>query len=180
MKHIFSISTLVVLTSAFASSAPLTQRTTSGFQATAFWNIDNPQPAPILTPNGTLSPQISIQDGSNEVDSIVSFSIPDIGQTASSTCQFSIQNIPAPTGSGIVQLFTLGAPVSSPLTSVPYENQYMGQYAIDAQGNSTPLDVVNVPCVVGDMQFLIRPQNTDDSISWTQTATVGAFIEVTV
>ena len=181
MKGIFSITTLLTLASALVSAAPLTQRGLS-LPATNLFVITNPAPATILTPYGTSNAVISITDGSNEIDTIVSFNIPGLPPPSSaSTCQFVIQNIPPPTGSGIVQLFTLGAEVTSPLTSVPFYNQYEGQY--DCNTNpSTPIDVQFVPCIfdangVLDMQFVVRPQNTDDYITWWQSPTVGAFID---
>ena len=183
MKGIFSITTLLTLASALVSAAPLTQRGLS-LPATNLFVITNPAPATILTPYGTSNAVISITDGSNEIDTIVSFNIPGLPPPSSaSTCQFVIQNIPPPTGSGIVQLFTLGAEVTSPLTSVPFYNLYEGQYDVNTNP-STPIDVQFVPCNfdangVLDMQFVVRPQNTDDYITWWQSPTVGAFIDYT-
>jgi len=186
MKGIFSITAFLTLASALVSAAPLTQRGGPGLSlpATDLFVITNPAPATILTPDGTSNAVISITDGSNEIDTIVSFYIPGLPlPSSSSTCQFVIQNIPPPTGSGIVQLFTLGAEVSAPLTSVPFYDQYEGQYDVNTNP-STPIDVQFVPCIFDaygnlDMQFVIRPQNTDDYITWWQSPTVGAFIDYT-
>ena len=186
MKGIFSITTFLTLASALVAAAPLTPKRGGplSLPATDLFVITNPAPATILTPEGTFTAEISITDGSNEIDTIVSFYVPGLPPPSStSTCQFVIQNIPAPTGSGIVQLFTLGAEVTAPLTSVPFYNQYEGQYNLNTNP-STPIDVQFVPCNFDtygnlDMQFVVRPQNTDDYITWFQSAASGAFIDYT-
>jgi hypothetical protein len=183
MKGIFSISAFLTLACALVSAAPLAPRGLS-LPATDLFVITNPAPATILTPGGTSNAVISITDGSNEIDTIVSFNIPGLPlPSATSTCQFVIQNIPPPSGSGIIQLFTLGAEVAAPLTSVPFYNQYEGQYDVNTNP-STPIDVQFVPCNFDsngnlDMQFVVRPQNTDDFITWWQSPTAGAFIDYT-
>ena len=181
MKAIFSISALLALASSFVSAAPLIARQTITLSASELFVVTNPNPANILA-DGTPNGQVSIVDGSNEIDTIVSFSLGNNpNPTTSSTCQFAINGITPPTGSGIVQLFTLGAEVSVPLTSVPFEDQYMGQYDVTT-GDSVPIDVQFVPCNFnpdGTLQFIIRPQNTDDYLAWVQTSTVGAFLEYT-
>lgn len=183
MKNIFSITALLTLASALVSAAPLAPRGLS-VAATELFVVTNPNPATIITPFGTNNAIISITDGSNEIDTIVSFNVPGLpAPSSASKCQFVIQNIPPPTGSGIVQLFTLGAEVTAPLRSVPFENQYEGQYNVKTNP-STPIDVQFVPCVFDangnlDMQFVVRPQGTDDYVTWWQSATVGAFIDYT-
>lgn len=185
MKGIFSITALLTLASALVSAAPLNPRGQSySIPANDLFVVTNPNPATILTPDGTNHAVVSITGGSNEIDTIATFYAPGLPPpTAGSTCQFVIQNTALPTGSGIVQLFTLGAPVSAPLTSVPFTDQYEGQY--DCYTNpSTPVDVEFVPCVFDangnlDMQFLIRPQGTDDFVEWWQSSTVGAFVDYT-
>ena len=181
MKGIFSVATFLALTSALVSAAPFTRRGSVAIPASELWVITNPAPADIITPGGTSTAQIFISDGSGEMDTIVSFDVTGLTPSNTSTCQFVIQNIPAPTGSGIVQLFTLGGQVASPLTSVPYYDQYEGQYDLTTNP-STPIDVQFVPCNFENdaIQFVIRPQNTDDSITWVQDSTsVGAFLVFT-
>jgi hypothetical protein len=185
MKGIFSLTALLTLAAALVSGAPLTPRAPSySIPANDLFVVTNPNPATILTPDGTNHALVSITDGSNEIDTIATFYAPGVPPpTAGSTCQFVIQNTPPPTGSGIVQLFTLGAPVSAPLTSVPFTDQYEGQYNCNTNP-STPIDVLFVPCVFDangnlDMQFLIRPQGTDDFVEWWQSSTVGAFVDYT-
>ena len=182
MKSIFAATTLLALASALVSATPVVQRRqVITIPASDLWIITNPAPATILTPTSGADATISIVDGSNEIDTIVSF---DLGVNPSpistSTCQFVIEGITPPTGSGIVQLFTLGGDVdpTQVLTSVPYYNQYEGQYDVTT-GTSTPIDVPYVPCnfdAEGRLQFVIRPQNTDDYITFTQTDLSGAFI----
>lgn len=180
MKGIFSVATFLALASALVTAAPLTKRATVLIPANALYIVNNPNPAPVPMPPSTPNAKISIVDGSNEIDTIVSFDVSSFTATSTSTCQFVIQNIPPPSGSGIVQLFTLGAEVTSSTAFVPYENQYEGQYDVNTDP-STPIDVKFVPCNFqnGVLQFIIRPQDTDDAISWVQTSTDGAFIAFT-
>jgi len=182
MKFIYSAATLLALASALVSAAPLVKKSTISIAANQLWVITNPAPATIIQagPNNQLA-QVSIKNGNNEIDTIVSFPLgSNPAPSSTSTCRFVIQNV-SPSGSGIVQLFTLGGEVVSPLQAgqVPYYNQYEGQYNVNTNP-STPIDVTDVPCAFdsdGNLQFVIRPQNTDDYITWTQSSTVGAFLE---
>ena len=182
MKGIFSVATFLALASALVSGAPLNQRTTYTVPANELWVITNPAPATILPNPPALLGQVSISNGSER--SIQSFP---------STCPATPPRLPRVhanflfrvshlTGSGIVQLFTLGGEVTSSASPViPFYNQYEGQYNVNTSP-STPIDVQYVPCNFfedGAFQFVIRPQNTDDYLSWTQTGTVGAFIQYT-
>jgi hypothetical protein len=182
MKGIFSVTTFLALASALVSGAPLSERSSYTVPASDLWVITNPAPATVVSTPPALLGQVSIADGSNEIDTVVSFDMSIFPPpTAASTCQFLIQNV-TPSGSGIVQLFTLGGEVTSSATPIiPFYNQYEGQYNVNTSP-STPIDVQYVPCnffADGSFQFVIRPQNTDDFLSWTQTASVGAFIEYT-
>ena len=61
---------------------------------------------------------------------------------------------------------------------------YEGTYHVNLNGDSTSVDIFTVPCVFGgNMQFIMKPQNDNDYITWTAgadgvVAPVGAFIEV--
>jgi len=177
MKAVFSLSALLALASALVSGTPISPRGSPFIvPATQFWVINNPNPAPIPPPSANA--QISITNGQNEIDSIVSFDVASLPvPTSSSTCQFGIKGISPPAGSGIIQLFTLGAQVTSSTQFVPFTDQYLGQYDVST-GTSVPIDANSVPCNFqnGVVQFLIRPQNTDDFIYFTQFATSGAFL----
>lgn len=181
MKGIFSVATFLALASALVSAAPLTQRWTYTVPATDLWVVTNPAPVTIL-PEPSGSGEVSISNGSGEIDTVVSFDMSGYPiPTSESTCQFFIQNV-ASTGSGIVQLYTLGGEAtSSPTPIIPFYNQYRGQYNVNTSP-STPIDVQYVPCNFledGAFQFVIRPQNTEDSLTWSQTGAVGAFIQYT-
>ena len=55
----------------------------------------------------------------------------------------------------------------------------MGQYFGPLSGESTAIEVYNVPCNFGgNMQFIMRPENADDLVTWTQTPINGAFIQI--
>ena len=181
MKGIFSVSTFLALASALVSGAPLNQRALYTVAADELWVITNPAPATIITSPPESVGKVSIINGSNEIDTVVSFDVSSLPPpTSSSTCAFFIQGV-TPSGSGIIQLFTLGDEVAQGSTIIPFYNQYEGQYNVNTSP-STPIDVQFVPCNFKDgvLQFVIRPQNTDDDLSWFQTDTVGAFIEYTV
>ena len=88
-------------------------------------------------------------------------------------------------GSQAIQLFTLINEFNEydglTFNNHPLIDQYYGTYLVAAGGDSTPLDVSSFPCDFGNrMQFLMRPQDLDDYVSWTQNtgANVGAFIEM--
>jgi Ubiquitin 3 binding protein But2 C-terminal domain len=145
-----------------------------------------------LTTYGSQTAIISRSQGSDEVATLVSFQMPAIsdisGATASSTCDFVVKNPGTASGSQILQLFTLGyqfsESISPPVTfnSHPYYNQYEGEYYVSVGGDSTAIDVFTFPCVFGtNMQFVLRPQNDNDYISWEQDSISllnGAYIEV--
>jgi hypothetical protein len=179
MKGIFSIATFVALAAALVSSAPLTRRDPISVPADYFEIISEAEPDTTFGP--TQIPVISVVDGSNEVDSFVSFSIPSsITLSSTSTCQFFLTGVTADSGSA-VQLFSLGYPLVGDETfnTHPFYDQDEGQYSVDpTTGDSSPLYGGYVPCS-SIMQFVIRPHFTDASITWTQSDTVGAFIEVT-
>lgn len=183
MKGLFSVATFVALASALVSAAPLTRRAPIPVSPTFFQIISEDKPD--IQFGTTFIPQISVVDGSHEVDSFVSFSIPTIpGASSTSTCTFVLKGVTATPGSAI-QLFTLGSQLigSETFNRHPYYNQDEGQYSIDSKtGDSTPLYGGTVPCNIGGVptQFVIRPHFTDGSITWTQSATVGAFLEVTI
>jgi hypothetical protein len=181
MKGIFSIAAFVALASALVSSAPLTRRTipTGTFVPASYYEVIQAQyPDAQET---TQSPTISVIDGSNEVDSFVSFTLPAGILTSTSTCQFFLQGVGlTATPNAAVQLFSLGSALLGTETwnSHPSYNQDEGQYIVDSTtGDSTPLYGGYVPCA-DTMEFVIRPHFTDATLQWTQTDTVGAFIVV--
>ena len=183
MKGIFSVATFVALVSTVVFSAPLTPRAPIPVSPTFFQIISEDKPN--IQFGTTLIPQISVVGGSHEVDSFVSFSIPPIsGASSTSTCKFVLRGVTA-TPDSAIQLSSLGSQLIGDETfnSHPYYNQDKGQYSIDpTTGNSSPLYGGTVPCNIGGAptQFVIRPHFTDGSITWTQSATVGAFLEVTI
>jgi hypothetical protein len=182
MKCIISIATFIAVACTLTSAAPLTQRAPICISPTFFEIIA--ADAPDSQFGTTLIPQISIADGSHEIASFVSFTIPPIpGATSTCTCKFVLKGVIATSGSAI-QLFSLGSQLvgSETFNSHPYYDQDEGQYSIDpTTGDSTPLYGRTVPCNIGGAptQFIIRPHFADGSITWTQTDTVGAFLEIT-
>jgi hypothetical protein len=183
MRCIISIVTFITVVYTLTSAAPLTPRGPIPITPTFFEIIAADSPNSQF--GTTLIPQISISGGSHEIASFVSFSIPPItGATSTSTCQFILRGVTA-TSSSAIQLFSLGYQLtgSETFNSHPYYNQDEGQYRIDPNtGNSTPLYGGTVPCNIGGAptQFIIRPHFTEGSITWTQTNTVGAFLEITL
>jgi len=183
MKGIFSVAAFLALASAIVSSAPLAPRTDDLIfvPGTNYFVIEQALPNTVITPNATSTAMISITNGNKEIDSFVTFQIPPATNvTFTPTCQFMVKNVTA-TGSKRLQLFTVGAPITKPPTfnMHPFYNQYEGQYVIDATGNSAPVDVFRIPCAFGEtLQFVMRPQNTNDMITWTQGGDVGAFLQV--
>lgn len=183
MKSIISIATFVTVACMLTSAAPLTRRAPISISPTFFQIISEDQPDTQF--GTTLIPQISIADGSHEIDSFVSFSIPPIsGATSTSTCKFVLKCVTASPGAAI-QLFSLGYQLIGfeTFNSHPYYNQDEGQYSIDSTtGDSTPIYGKSVPCNIGGAptQFVIRPHFTEGSITWAQTDTVGAFLEITL
>ena len=197
MKAIFSAATFVALISALAAAAPLkvAERSATGSiiyaKGADFIHVTSeasPQ-TDEASIYGTQTAVIARTNGQNEFASYVSFAIPPLasipGATASSTCNFVIQNPAFASGSGMTQLFSLGSEFAENDTLTywqhPYTNQYYGTYEIAVGSASTAIDVATVPCIFGDnMQFVMRPQNDNDYITWTQNAAsnVGAFIEI--
>src|SRR5271170_2552619 len=106
MKFICSAAALLALASTLVSAAPLAgKRSTISISANELWVITNPAPATIIQagPNNQLA-DVSINNGNNEIDTIVSFSLGgNPAPSSTSTCRFVIQNV-SPSGSGIVQL----------------------------------------------------------------------------
>lgn len=175
MKAIFSVVTLLALASALVSAAPLAKRGVPVPANPDVLVITNPAPHNVLpNPPGSSGGIVQIVNGNNEVDTIVSFSLSP-PPTAQSTCQFYMENLDNVSGSGIVQLFSLGYELTP--GNIPYYDQYEGQYNVNTSP-STSIDVQTVPCTLnnGNPQFVIRPQNTDDTVTWIQTASSGAFL----
>jgi hypothetical protein len=195
MKGIFSATTLIAVLAALTSAAPLKERSVGGpviFTKGADFIRVTSESQPQVDQSATLGTHqaiISRTNGQNEHASYVSFAIPDIasvaGATSQSTCHFVIKNPTSLWGSQHTQLFDLGAEFTETQTLTfwqhPYHNQYRGEYIANAGSDSTPIDVFSVPCKFGDnMQFVMRPQNDNDNIAWTQDNVnhVGAFIEI--
>jgi Ubiquitin 3 binding protein But2 C-terminal domain len=199
MKAIFSAVAIAAL-SALVSSTPLTKRSADGpiltsVSPTYLHIISEAEPnTDQATTFGLNTAIISRTDGSNDIDTLVSFDIPAMsaiaGATASSTCDFFINNAASVNGSQTIQLFTLVSEVdlSQPLTwnTAPSSNQYEGAYFVvegAATGGSVAIDVFTFPCLFGQsMEFIVRPFGDDVFITWTQggagAVPTGAFIEV--
>lgn len=197
MKGIFSAATFIAVASALVAAAPfkVAERSASGpviySKGADFIRVvseANPNTDEIGT-YGTQTGLIARTNGQNEFASLVSFDIPPVsaiaGASASSTCNFVIMNPASVSGSQTTQLFTLGAEFGEYDTITfnqhPYYNQYEGAYFVNAVGDSSAVDVTTVPCTFGgNMQFVMRPQNDNDYINWTQNngGNVGAFIEI--
>lgn len=197
MKGIFSAATFIAIASALVSAAPfkVAERSASGpliySKGADFLRVvsqANPDTDQIGT-YGTQTGYTARTNGNEEFASLVSFDIPPLaaiaGASASSTCNFVIKNPASVSGSQTTQLFTLGAEFGEYDTITfnqhPYYNQYEGAYFVNAVGDSSPVDVTTVPCTFGgNMQFVMRPQNDNDYITWTQNngGNVGAFIEI--
>ena len=197
MKGIFSAATFIAIASALVAAAPfkVAERSASGpiiyTKGADFIRVvseANPNTDEIGT-YGTQTGLIARTNGQNELASLVSFDIPPVsaiaGASASSTCNFVIKNPASVSGSQTTQLFTLGAEFGEYDTITfnqhPYYNQYEGAYFVNAVGDSSAVDVTTVPCTFGgNMQFVMRPQNDNDYITWTQNngGNVGAFIEI--
>ena len=197
MKGIFSAATFIAIASALVSAAPfkVAERSASGpliySKGDDFLRVVS-QADPNTDQIGTYGTQtgyIARTKGNEEFASLVSFDIPPLsaiaGASASSTCNFVIKNPASVSGSQTTQLFTLGAEFGEydTITFIqhPYYNQYEGAYFVNAVGDSSPVDVTSVPCTFGgNMQFVMRPQNDNDYITWTQNngGNVGAFIEI--
>jgi hypothetical protein len=193
MKGIFSATTFVALISALAAAAPfkVTERSATGplifSKAADFIHVTSE-----ADPNtdqaaayGSLTGLIARTNGQDEFASYVSFVIPALssisGATTSSTCDFVIRNPANATGSQMTQLYTLGyqLPDSITFNSHPYHDQYEGVYQVVVGSDSIAVDVATVPCQFGElMQFVMRPQNDNDYITWQQDTDVGAFIEI--
>jgi hypothetical protein len=191
MKSIFSYATLVAVLAAIGSAAPLAPRSVLFTKGADFIRVTSeaePQTDQISV-FGTETAVISRQNGQNEFASYISFALPDaasIGATSSSTCSIVINNPAQSTGSQNTQVFSLGGGLftqTGPLTfwQHPYHDQYRGVYQTGVGEASTAIDVTNFPCNFGqEMQFVFRPQNDNDYITWTQNtpANIGAFIQV--
>src|SRR5208282_5056206 len=96
----------IALASTLTSAAPLTRRAPIPISPTFFQIISADKPD--IQFGTTFIPQISVVDGSHEIDSFVSFSIPPIaGASSTSTCNFVLKGVTASPGSAI-QLFSLG------------------------------------------------------------------------
>jgi hypothetical protein len=199
MKAIFSAVAIAAL-SALVASAPLTQRSANGpilasISPTFLHVVSQAQPnTDEATAFGLNTAIISRTDGSDDIDTLVSFDIPAMsaiaGATTSSTCDFFINNAASVNGSQTMQLFTLVSEVdlSQPLTwnTTPSSDQYEGAYYIvegAATGGSVAIDVLTFPCLFGQtMEFIMRPSGDNVFITWTQggagAVPTGAFIEV--
>ena len=175
MKGILSATTLFALVAGLVSAAPLEKRSNNIPADSNVLVITNPAPHNIVpNPPGSSGGIVQIVNGNNEIDTIVSFTLSP-APNPGSTCQFYMQNLDTVSGSGIVQLFSLGYELS--VGNIPYYDQYEGQYDLNTNP-STAIDRPTVPCTLnnGNPQFVIRPQNTDDTVTWTQSASSGAFL----
>ena len=187
MKTIFSTATLVALLGALASAAPTklaTRSVLTTFGADFYFVLDGANPNTLS--GATSAGEIERINGNNEVDTLVSFTIPPYtsipGASASSTCQLVIRNPSTVTGSGETQIFTLGGAISSAnqysFYQHPFYDQYRGVQQANLGTDSTPIDVQSFPCGFGgNLQLALRPQNDNDLIEFSQTSTTGLFIE---
>ena len=183
MKAIFSTLSIAALC-ALVTSIP----------ASYYHVIDENKPnTDVSATYGSQTAVISRSDTTLDIDTLVNFEIPDLssipGASASSTCDFVVFNAASVSGSQTLQLFTLVSEVdlTGPVTfnSAPSSDQYKGMYFIQEGATTTSLaiDVTSFPCQFGTtMQFIMRPQNDNDFITWTQggagAVPVGAFIEI--
>ena len=198
MKAIFSTLSIAALC-ALVSAAPTRVAKRSGalvtsIPASRYHVIDQNHPnTDVSATFGSNTAVISRSDTTLDVDTLVNFEIPDLssipGASASSTCDFVVFNAASVSGSQTLQLFTLVSEVdlTGPVTfnSAPSSDQYKGMYFIQEGATTTSLaiDVTSFPCQFGTtMQFIMRPQNDNDFITWTQggagAVPVGAFIEI--
>jgi hypothetical protein len=203
MKAIFSTLSIAALC-ALVSAAPtrIAKRNANGplvtqIAASAFHIIDENNPNTDVNGNfQTNTAVISRSDTTLDIDTLVNFVIPPLseipGATASSTCDFVVYNAFEITGSQTLQLFTTvtEADLAGPLTfnTAPSSNQYEGMYFVNGASAANPgisvaIDVNSFPCQFGStMQFIMRPQNDNDFITWEQGGSgaiqVGAFIEI--
>jgi len=198
MKAIFSTLSIAALC-ALVSAAPTRVGKRSGALVTSipasyYHVIDENKPnTDVSATYGSQTAVISRSDTTLDIDTLVNFEIPDLssipGASASSTCDFVVFNAASVSGSQTLQLFTLVSEVdlTGPVTfnSAPSSDQYKGMYFIQEGATTTSLaiDVTSFPCQFGTtMQFIMRPQNDNDFITWTQggagAVPVGAFIEI--
>jgi len=198
MKAIFSTLSIAALC-ALVSAAPTRVAKRSGALVTSipasyYHVIDENKPnTDVSATYGSQTAVISRSDTTLDIDTLVNFEIPDLssipGASASSTCDFVVFNAASVSGSQTLQLFTLVSEVdlTGPVTfnSAPSSDQYKGMYFIQEGATTTSLaiDVTSFPCQFGTtMQFIMRPQNDNDFITWTQggagAVPVGAFIEI--
>ena len=188
MKNVFSLATLAAVLATLASAAPtqFDKRLSGGplvatVGAEFFTVVDQANPnTPAV---GSQTAVIQRKNGNNEKDTLVSFDLTGVARTAGSTCNLIIRNPTTVTGSGHTQLFTLGGPLSTntPLTFYqhPFYDQYAGEYNVNLNGDSNAIDVFSIPCRFdAKSQYVFRPQNDNDYITFTQGANTGAFIEV--
>jgi hypothetical protein len=196
MKGIFSTATFIAIASALVAAAPFNnfaERSASGpiiyTKGADYIHVTSekyPQTDEAST-YGTQTAFIARTQGKDEYASYVSFAIPPLssisGATESSTCHFVIRNPTNADGSKVTQLYSLGAEFGKTdymtFWQHPYHDQYYGAYNVAENYESTPVDVTRVPCKFGGkMQFVMRPQNDNDYITWTQGPNVGAYIEI--
>jgi|SRR5579859_7354812 len=183
MKGLFSTATLLAVLAALTAAAPITERAVVASVPAEFFIVTD-EAHPQTFSGASQTAVISRTNGSGEKASYVSFDMTSVpGATASSTCTFVIKNPAAASGSQNTQLFTLGGPISSTsklsFWQHPFHDQYAGVYKAQVGASSTAIDVATVPCNFGrKSQYVMRPQNDNDYITWTQGAGVGAFIEV--
>lgn len=199
MKAIFSaisVAAICALVSAAPTRVAKRQSTVvTSIPASYYHVIDENQPNTDVGPNyGSQTAVISRSDTTLDIDTLVNFDIPALsaipGATASSTCAFKVDTVASALGSQTLQLFTTVTEVDLTGTvtfnTAPSSNQYEGMYFCQesaASGGSIAIDVNSFPCQFGTtMQFILRPQNDNDFITWTQggagAVPVGAFIEI--
>jgi Ubiquitin 3 binding protein But2 C-terminal domain len=187
--HFSTVAAAAAVLIGAASAAPLSERGNVIFTKGADFIHPTSQADPNTDQASKYPNQgvISRTNENNEWDSFISFAIPAMNQipgaSPSSTCSFVVKNPAVSSGSGIAQLFTVGAPFTKDQTITynqhPFINEYFGAYQTRTGGDSNAIDVSSFPCQFGEnMQFALRPQNDNDNINWTQNGNVGAFIVI--
>lgn len=187
MKNVFSLATLVAVLATLASAAPskIDRRLPGGpvvatVGAEFFTVVDQDVNSPSV---GTQTGVVQRINGNQEKHTFVSFDLTKVAHTAASTCNLIIRNVDSVSGSGHAQLFTIGGPITAttPLSfySHPYYDLYAGEYIVNPNGDSNAVDVVSIPCRFdAKSQYVLRPQNDNDYIKFTQGTNSGVFIEV--
>ena len=126
-------------------------------------------------------------DGSKEKRTYVNFDMPPLtsipNATPTSTFHLVIKNPSVATGSQRLEAFTIGTPLNwesqISFNTHPFEDQDRGIYKVVSGGVSSADSGTVLPSQFGQaIQFVLRPEGTDDLIVLVQGPGSGVFIEV--